>query len=140
MKQLTLLFSIVFMSITLNAQSIVGEWETYDDETKKKKSVVTIYKNNDKYYGKITEIIDGKGDEICDKCSGNKKNKPILGLVIIEGLSKDGDEYNDGTILDPESGEDYKCYLELENENKLKVRGFIGFSVFGRTQYWIRKK
>jgi len=51
---------------------------------------------------------------------------------------KDGDEYNSGTILDPENGETYKCYVELVSESKLKVRGYIGFSLFGRTQYWIR--
>jgi len=55
-------------------------------------------------------------------------------------VQKDGDEFNGGTILDPENGKTYKCYLELLSKNKLKVRGFLGFSVFGRTQYWIRKE
>ena len=53
---------------------------------------------------------------------------------------KDGDEYNSGTILDPENGETYKCYLELELDNRLKVRGYIGVSLFGRTQYWSKKQ
>ena len=59
-------------------------------------------------------------------------------MIVIETLMKDGDEYNSGTILDPENGETYKCYVELVSESKLKVRGYIGFSLFGRTQYWIR--
>ena len=71
---------------------------------------------------------------------GSKKGQKIKGLVIIEDIKKDGDEYNDGTILDPENGKEYKCYLELEEPNKLKVRGYLGFSLLGRTQYWIRKK
>ncbi len=61
-------------------------------------------------------------------------------MIIIEGLKKDGDEYNGGAITDPESGNVYKCYLELVENNKLKVRGYIGFSLLGRTQYWLRKQ
>ena len=60
--------------------------------------------------------------------------------MIIKGLEKDGDEYNDGKILDPQSGKLYKCLIELENADKLKVRGYIGFSLIGRTQYWHRVK
>lgn len=69
-----------------------------------------------------------------------KKVKPIIGLVIIENIIKSNKKLDDGTILDPESGETYSCNLELINNNKLKVRGFLGFSIFGRTQYWIRKE
>ena len=57
-------------------------------------------------------------------------------MVIIDGLSEDGDEWNDGKILDPKTGKIYKCYISLEDENKLKVRGYIGFALLGRTQYW----
>ncbi|MEN9656287.1 MAG: hypothetical protein RL311_1258, partial [Bacteroidota bacterium] len=69
---------------------------------------------------------------------GDDKNKPILGLNIIKGLSKDGAEYNSGEILDPKNGKLYKCALSLESKDKLKVRGYIGFSLIGRTQYWYR--
>ena len=65
-------------------------------------------------------------------------NQPIEGLVIVRGLSKDGDEWNDGKILDPKNGKLYKCYITLEEENKLKLRGYIGFSLIGRTEYWNR--
>jgi uncharacterized protein (DUF2147 family) len=77
--------------------------------------------------------------KLCDRCKGSKKNQPIQGLVIIEGLEKDGDEFNGGTILDPENGKTYKCYLELVDKSKLKVRGYLGVSLLGRTQYWTRK-
>jgi len=79
-----------------------------------------------------------KKDRQCTECEGSDKDKPILGMVIINGLEKDGDTWEDGTILDPESGKVYKCYITLENKNKLKVRGYIGFSLLGRTQYWSR--
>jgi len=137
MKQFLFLLLISFSSFT-NAQSIIGEWETFDDKTKEKKSIVEIYKEGDSYYGKILETFTGETNEVCDKCTEDKKNQSIIGLIVIETLMKDGDEYNSGTILDPENGETYKCYVELVSESKLKVRGYIGFSLFGRTQYWIR--
>jgi len=123
----------------LNAQSIVGEWETFDDVTGDKLSVVEIYKNDEKYFGKITHLFEDPLDSVCDKCEGDNYNKPIIGLVIIENIIEEDKEYNGGTILDPNNGKSYKCYLELEDNNKLKLRGYIGFSLFGRTQYWQRK-
>ena len=59
-------------------------------------------------------------------------------MIIVEGLTKDGSEYSGGTILDPKTGKIYKCYITLDEVNKLKVRGFIGFALIGRTQYWHR--
>ncbi len=98
-----------------------------------------IYKQNGKIYGKVVEILNpAKKNATCDKCPGSDKGKPILGIVIIKGLEKDGDEYNDGTIMDPNNGKVYKCYIELDGPNKLDVRGYVGFSLLGRTQTWTR--
>ncbi|MBT3587104.1 MAG: DUF2147 domain-containing protein [Flavobacteriaceae bacterium] len=124
----------------LNAQSIVGEWETFDDVTGDKLSIVQIYNINDIYYGKITHLFEDSLDSVCNQCEDDNYNKPIIGLVIIKNLIEDDGEYNDGTILDPNNGKSYKCYLELIGNNKLKLRGYIGFSILGRTQYWQRKK
>jgi uncharacterized protein (DUF2147 family) len=63
-----------------------------------------------------------------------------LGFTIIKGLTKDGSEYNGGKITDPKNGKSYKCYLTLESKDKLKVRGYVGFALIGRTQYWSRVK
>jgi len=123
----------------INAQTIVGEWETFDDKTGDKLSVVEIYKTNDKYFGKISHLYEDDLNIICEKCEGKNKNKKVVGLVVLENLELDDDEYNNGTILDPNNGEYYKCYVELINENKLKLRGYIGISLIGRTQYWHRK-
>jgi len=122
-----------------NAQSIIGEWETFDDLTGDKLSVVEIYNINNIYFGKITHLFEDPLDSVCDECTDDNHNKPIVGLVIIKNLIKDDDEYNEGTILDPNNGKSYKCYLELIGDNKLKLRGYIGFSILGRTQYWQRK-
>jgi|TARA_B110000495_G_scaffold200168_1_gene214879 uncharacterized protein (DUF2147 family) len=123
----------------LNAQSIIGEWETFDDLTGDKLSIVEIYNINDIYFGKITYLFKDSLDSVCNQCEDDNYNKPIIGLVIIKNLIEDDGEYNNGTILDPTNGKSYKCYLELIGNNKLKLRGYIGFSILGRTQYWQRK-
>ncbi|KJD36854.1 signal peptide protein [Tamlana sedimentorum] len=139
MKYIYLLL-IIALSISANGQTILGSWETYDDDTNEKKAVIEIYEMNNLYFAKIIKNIIGDKDAVCDKCKEDKKGKPIVGLIIIENLKKNGNKFDDGTILDPESGEIYSCHLEPINKDKLKVRGFLGFSVFGRTQYWIRKE
>jgi|JFJP01.1.fsa_nt_gi uncharacterized protein (DUF2147 family) len=136
---LVLLFVLFFQIV--QCQSVLGTWKTFDDETGKEKSIVEIYEQDGKIYGKIIELLEkeNKGKK-CIKCNGADKDKPILGLVIIRGLSKDEDEYNGGKILDPKSGKIYKCSLSLESKDKLTVRGYIGISLLGRTQKWIRIK
>lgn len=136
------LFILVCMiSSNLFSQSIIGKWKTIDDETGKETSVIEVFQKDKKIYGKIVEIIDSeKRDKLCNLCPNPDKNKPILGLTIIKGLEKEGDEYNDGQILDPKSGKLYNCYIKLDGKDKLKVRGFIGLSLLGRTQYWYRVK
>ena len=121
-------------------QDVQGLWITEDDETGKKKSEVLIYKDGNKVYGKIINLIlpEDKG-KLCHKCKGENKNKPIEGLVILKDLILEDDTWEGGTILDPKSGKIYDCYISLEDYNTLKVRGFLGFSILGRTQIWKRK-
>ncbi|TDE43495.1 DUF2147 domain-containing protein [Flavobacterium rhamnosiphilum] len=129
------------MTLCVQGQSVVGKWKTIDDETGKAKSIVEIYERSGKIYGKIIDILDAeKKKNLCVNCPGDEKNKPVLGLVIIKGLTKDGNEYNAGKILDPTSGKLYKCFLALEGNDKLKVRGYVGVALFGRTQTWNRVK
>lgn len=139
MKQLiTLLFCITVMA-SMQSQSVIGKWKTIDDATGEAKSIVEVFSKSGKIYAKVVDILDpATKNNLCKQCSGEDKNKPILGLTIIKGLSKDGSEYNSGEILDPKNGKLYKCALSLESKDKLKVRGYIGFSLLGRTQYWHR--
>ncbi len=139
MKQLiTLLFCITVMA-SMQSQSVIGKWKTIDDATGEAKSIVEVFSKSGKIYAKVVDILDpATKNNLCKQCSGEDKNKPILGLIIIKGLSKDGSEYNSGEILDPKNGKLYKCALSLESKDKLKVRGYIGFSLLGRTQYWHR--
>tara|TARA_B110000902_G_scaffold116057_1_gene136165 strand:- start:1735 stop:2103 length:369 start_codon:yes stop_codon:yes gene_type:complete len=121
--------------------SVEGLWITQDDESGKQKSEVLIYKENGKLYGKIVRLLlpEDQG-KICVNCKGKDKGKPIAGLVIVNNLIWEGESWEDGTILDPKSGKLYDCYITFEDNNNLKVRGFLGFSILGRTQNWIRKK
>ncbi|MDR6845869.1 DUF2147 domain-containing protein [Flavobacterium granuli] len=143
MKKSIVFSLVVFFAMIFNVQgqTVLGKWKTIDDETGETKSIVEVYEKSGKVYGKVVEILraDHKKD-VCSKCEGADKNKPILGMVIINGLKKDGSEYNGGTILDPENGKKYKCYITLESPDKLKLRGYIGLSIMGRTQYWSRVK
>lgn len=136
------IFSFVFFllaTISGNAQSIFGKWHSFDEETNKVESVIEIYQKNGKAYAKIIEITDPiRRDATCLKCRGEKKNKPILGMGILSGLTKDNDEWNGGTILDPKNGKEYKCYIKLLDNSTLKLRGYIGFSLIGRTALWKR--
>ena len=139
----TITILALFVSMTFYAQSnsVIGKWKTIDDETGKPKSIVEIYERSGKIYGKVVDILDAeKKKNLCTKCPGEDKNKPVMGLVIIKGLTKDGNEYSSGKILDPVTGKTYKCFLALEGSDQLKVRGFIGISLFGRTQTWQRVK
>jgi len=130
---------LLFSGSQVFAQDILGNWKTIDDQTGKARSIVQIYQQDGKVYGRIDKILNPeKQDARCVECEGDDKDKPIQGMVIIRGLEKDGDQYNSGKILDPESGNLYKCYIELEDTDKLKVRGYIGLAVIGRTQYWYR--
>lgn len=136
-----LLITIVFSTTHAQKKTVLGKWKSVDDQTGKQMGVVQIFEEDGKIYGKVIEITKEEDrDKLCNNCLGEDKDQPILGLTVIKGLVKDGHEYSGGKILDPKHGKYYKCYINLENENKLKVRGYIGISFFGRTQYWHRVK
>ena len=139
MKHLIILLFCFFATTLIHSQSVIGKWKTIDDETGDAKSIVEVYSKSGKIYAKVIEILDLEHkNSVCIKCSGEDKNKSILGLTVIKGLTKDGSEYNSGEILDPKNGKLYKCALSLESKDKLKICGYIGFSLLGRTQYWYR--
>ncbi|GAA0723051.1 DUF2147 domain-containing protein [Aquimarina litoralis] len=130
----------ILLSCFVNAQNgIIGKWKTIDDTTGEARSIVEIYKKGDKIYGKIDRILkESDRGQLCKECEGEDYNKPIEGMVIIKGLTKDGNEYEDGTILDPENGKVYRCkiWLEENDPNTLNVRGYIAFLF--RTQQWVK--
>lgn len=141
-----LLLALPMMTISTAAfaqSSPVGTWTTIDDKTKKPKSVVEIYEaSNGTLAGRVSEILqsDRGPNPVCDKCSGERKNKPVKGMVMLWGVKKKGNVWEGGQILDPKNGKVYSVKLQLtDGGKKLDVRGFMGFSLLGRTQTWVRQ-
>ena len=122
----------------------VGLWRTIDDKSGKEKSLVRVTESNGQLQLTIEKIFREPGEDpnpLCDKCPGEKKNKPVIGMQIGNDLKKEGDVWSGGEILDPQNGKTYKCKVWLEGKGKkLHVRGFIGVSVLGRTQVWIKEE
>lgn len=122
--------------------SPAGRWQTVDDNTKKPRSFVTVVEVNGQLEGTIDKLIVEPGEDPapkCDKCEGSRHNQPVVGMKILWGLTKDGDKWGNGRILDPENGKTYKCWVRVTEDGKrLEVRGFFGFSAIGRTQYWLK--
>ena len=122
-----------------NADSILGKWYTAGE-----KAVVEIYKNGNSYCGKIIWLKEPKNENGTDKMDihnpdESKKRRPVIGINIVEGFQYKGkNKWVDGDIYDPDNGKTYSCYMKLEG-NELKVRGYIGISLIGRTTVWTRK-
>jgi uncharacterized protein (DUF2147 family) len=136
---LAVLAALFGSGLALAADAPMGRWNTVDDKTGKVESVVEVYQEGGKLFGKIvalTEPNDSNGQpKRCTKCTGEDKDKPIVGLVIVKGLSVSGDRYTGGTITDPADGKIYKAEVWTEG-GKLKVRGYL--SMFYKTQTWVK--
>jgi uncharacterized protein (DUF2147 family) len=138
------LFAVALLSPVLAfAQATpVGLWKTIDDDGKTAKSLVRISEQGGTLVGSIDKLLDPKdpGDSKCDKCSDDRKDKPVVGLQIIRGVKADGDGvWGHGEILDPNNGKTYRTRLKpVDGGKKLEVRGYIGAPLFGRTQTWVR--
>lgn len=124
--------------------SPVGLWKTIDDDTGKPRSLVRVIQVGQEYQAKVEKIFSKPGEDpnpSCEKCEGTRHDQPVMGMTILWGLKKQGAEYQGGEILDPENGKVYRIKMKLQDGGRtLHVRGFIGFSLFGRTQIWIREE
>jgi uncharacterized protein (DUF2147 family) len=121
-----------------------GLWKTIDDSSGQARGLVRIREVNGQFEGKIEKAFPKPGEDPapkCDKCDGPRRNQPVLGMTILWGLARQGDEYQGGEILDPETGKIYRAKMKLiDGGKKLEVRGFIGISLFGRSQIWLREE
>jgi uncharacterized protein (DUF2147 family) len=138
MKTLFIFICTLFLITTVSAQSgIEGRWKTFDEETGAMKSIVEISIKDGKLYGRIVQLSpESDVNKVCSECTDHRKGAKILGMEIISGLTKDGNEWTgDRAILDPENGKLYDVKIWLE-DGKLQVRGYIAFLF--RTQTWER--
>ncbi|NNF01996.1 MAG: DUF2147 domain-containing protein [Bacteroidia bacterium] len=140
-----LLLTFVFLVATpvfaqVQEDDVVGIWVTDDG-----KANVEIYKKGAKFYGKIIWLKEPNEEDGTPKLDDENpdkelQSKPILGLNMLSGFVFKGDEWVDGKIYDPETGKTYSCYMEFKGVDRLKIRGYIGFSLLGETTYWTRKQ
>ena len=119
-------------------QAAVGRWQVIDDEGKPGGHVET-YLREGHLFGKVTKSRPERPpNEPCDKCPGELKDKPVLGMVVIRDFHPEGDRWVGGTVLDPKNGKVYKGKIWSVGQDRLRMRGFVGISLFGRSQTWTR--
>jgi len=121
----------------------VGACNTISDEDGKPTAVVEIREVNGELIGTVTALLAKDAtaeDSVCGKCRDERKGQRVVGMEILRHMHPDGDEWSGGEILDPQNGKTYKAKMKLtDGGTKLVVRGYIGFSMFGRSQTWVRR-
>ncbi len=148
LRALILMLTVSLLPLAAQAAdpaSPVGRWRTIDDDTKSERSIVEVTKVGDELQGRVLRIFyrpDEKPDPVCELCEGARKDQPVIGMTFLWGLKPDGgNDWAGGAILDPKNGKIYNAKLSLtEAGSQLRVRGYIGTLLLGRTQIWLREK
>lgn len=138
---LTLLL-LIFISLVSYGQveKIVGKWKTIDDKDGSTKSIVYIFKaTNGKYYGKVEHLFKNP-NKTCTECEGANKDKPVMGMMVVNNMIEKNGSLTGGTILDPNNGKVYRCNISFDKESgNLEVRGSLDRGgLLGRTQTWVK--
>lgn len=127
-----------------DSDSPVGLWQSIDDVSGKPKALIRITEHKGVLEGRIEKLYrapDQDPNPRCERCEGARRNQPVIGMVFMSGLKKDGDEYGGGQILDPDNGKVYRSKIALhDGGRKLSVRGYIGVPMLGRSQVWLRQE
>lgn len=134
------IFALCYLPLAVAGSiSPVGTWTTIDDKTGAKRAVVSLTQSGGTLSGTIVKVYPQAGDTgLCNNCSGAFKGKKVVGLTFLWGLKDEGNGvWSGGSILDPKNGKIYKAKITLEG-NKLYVRGYVGVSLLGRTQTWVK--
>ena len=131
-------WSAAAQQMTPKLQNAIGHWQVMNSDGSPGGKVDT-YLVNGKLFGKVTAVRPGRTpNTVCDKCSGEYKNQLVLGMVVVRDFHPDGDDWVDGTVVDPDNGKEYKGKIWAEGNDNLKMRGYIGISLLGRTEGWVR--
>ncbi len=141
---LALLAALLSPAVWADDSSPAGLWKNIDDVSGKPRALIRITESNGTLQGRIEKVFPGPNDNQnpkCEKCEGANKDAPVVGLVMLSGLKKDGDEFVGGQILDPDNGKTYSSKVRLtDGGKKLNVRGYIGVPMLGRSQTWVRQE
>lgn len=130
------LVALLAFAFPAMAQSPLGVWRTIDDDDGESKSEVEIYEEGGLLFGRVLRLLPE--GSVCDDCADQFQGSNMVGVVIMWDMEPDGDEWSGGQIIDPNNGRTYRCKMELDGPNRLRVRGYIGISLLGRTQVWER--
>ncbi|MCH9770732.1 MAG: DUF2147 domain-containing protein [Gammaproteobacteria bacterium] len=139
-----ILMSFIFISANAARKTAVGYWATIDNMTGKHGGIIKIWRSRGKYYGKIVKTgpyQPGNLPRKCVHCRDKRRGKSYVGLTILKNLvwEPSSRRYVNGLILDPRTGKEYRCYMTLVNNgNSLRVRGYVGISLLGKTTVWTR--
>ena len=137
-SQLTLMFWMLVLPV-MEGQ-VTGLWRSTDHTSDTERSVVRIYEERGKLYGRVEKLLPAATVTHCTGCDGDLKNKSLVGIVILLDLEKAANGGINGKILDPSNGKYYSCDIELEGPDRLKVRGYMGLYALGTTMYWHRER
>ncbi|MCD7040060.1 MULTISPECIES: DUF2147 domain-containing protein [Pseudomonas] len=139
-----ILSAVMSPALWADENSPVGLWQNIDDVSGKPRALVRITESDGTLRGNIEKVFPAPNEDQnpkCKKCEGVNKDAPVVGLTILTGLRKDGEEYTGGQILDPDNGKVYSSKVQLtDGGKKLNVRGYIGVPVLGRSQTWVRQE
>ena len=141
MKSIPQIFFLFFFSITITSQNVLGVWKTKDSSTGEERALVEVYLDQNKIHAKIIKALNPSIKNFtCLKCTGKNKGKPLVGMIILKDLKKSQSEniFTNGLALNPINGRFYSCDLKLINSKILRVRGYLGISLFGKSEYWQR--
>jgi uncharacterized protein (DUF2147 family) len=129
------------MAALAGSDSPVGLWKTISDTTGRPAAIVEISESHGTFQGRIVQLLEKDPAAVCDKCNDARKDQPVVGMVFLSGLKPDDGEFSGGEILDPANGKVYRARMKLvDGGSKLDVRGYIGISLLGRTQTWLRER
>lgn len=138
------LLSLAVIAVVSSAQasgpSPAGNWRTFDDHTGRERGLVRIDDVGGVLVGRVISTVDpAEAAHVCDKCDDDRQGKPLIGLEIIRGMQPDGEGWSGGRVLDPQTGGIYRGNMHLEDGgSRLVLRGYLGISLLGRSQIWIR--
>lgn len=130
------IFIITLITNFMFSQSIVGVWQNYEDDIVQ--SHIEIFESQGRYHARVIKLFPHSKVKHCKKCGGDWKNKELTEILIIKDLVENGEYWSNGKILDPKKGKFYSCQVNLDDHNTLKVRGFVGKPLFGKSFYWHR--
>lgn len=144
---MTLVLTILLVAQGAQATAVIpaspiGLWQTVSDVTGQPQSVVSVYEEGGLLFARVERVLVTDGvPATCERCRDDRRGQPLAGLVIMRNMRKAGGDYRDGDILDPESGKVYRCRMTLDTTGqRLTIRGYIGISLFGRSQTWHRMR